>query len=531
MDEAKNYKLAIFLIKEKYQSYDEVIKNYYSTSRYPVDGNIAKDGLVVVGESRETIPNWKNLLQEGVKKQLPDVVNSSSRAVLLLRINKRIFAIPFGYGKHMLKDETLDLEFGLRTALNIVNADKLISMDKANIGDMSVLTKTQTSIKGNTEVFNVDTIKDLLRSVTGEPNKVLPEEYGSIITGNDGVYINPKINFRNIPKILSKLEEDYNKEDYKARFDWIENIKLEKNPEIIEKLKECLLSDLEQNKNENIHLAPPFFMFWEDFEYYSFTKKGNEYQELDMLSFYEHRDLTNLDWEKLIRFRIYVKYTHSDTAIPYPLWKFINYEVKYGNVQYVFSLGNWYQVSIDYFEKIKAYCNDIPESQSTFINYNNKEREDNYNVRLSASNKNYLLFDKDNISSPMKRSPIELCDILNYDEKEFIHIKKRSSSATMSHLFAQGKISAECIMRDEEFRKKVRSKLSKKFKKNIDFVPIKFNKFSPSNYRITFALMDKENRTFVDSLPFFSLVNFRITAESLQMNGFKVQTKKILINQ
>jgi uncharacterized protein (TIGR04141 family) len=71
--------------------------------------------------------------------------------------------------------------------------------------------------------FNIDILKDLIRSITGEPTIVLPNEYGSVITGNEGIYISPKTNIIKIPEILNKLKTEYHKTTYKSRFDWIDN--------------------------------------------------------------------------------------------------------------------------------------------------------------------------------------------------------------------------------------------------------------------------------------------------------------------
>ena len=109
---------------------------------------------------------------------------------------------------------------------------------------------------------------------------------------------------------------------------------------------------------------------------------------------------------------------------------------------------------------------------------------------------------------------------------EFIHVKFRKSSATLSHLFAQGRVSANLLRRDETFRKNLREKFDEiGLSKNL--VPIDSNKVNASNYTITFAIIDKKKRTFVESLPFFSLLTFRLAAEDLQLLGYNVKVKKI----
>ena len=124
----------------------------------------------------------------------------------------------------------------------------------------------------------------------------------------------------------------------------------------------------------------------------------------------------------------------------------------------------------------------------------------------------------------MNRSNIELCDVFSLDKKELIHIKFRYSSSTLSHLFAQGKISAFALIRDRSFRKNCRTKLSSM---GLDLNLVAIDGFKPNDYTITFALIDKKDRSFVEALPFFSLINFRLTLQTLKEFGFKVKVKNI----
>ncbi|WP_159745449.1 TIGR04141 family sporadically distributed protein, partial [Chryseobacterium sp. 8AT] len=200
LNEDKNFKLAIYLIKTSYSTFKKCLKVGVSVDFYDFNKKIDTEGIVVVGKTKVNKPNWREFLQGALEKKLPDLNNSSNRAIVFFKISKRIFVIPFGYGKHLIKDEAIEREFGLRTTLNIINADKLISVDKANIGDMSIQTKTQTSKKGTPDVFNIDILRDLLKGITGEPENLAPEEIGNIVTGNEGLYVSPKTNIFKVPK-------------------------------------------------------------------------------------------------------------------------------------------------------------------------------------------------------------------------------------------------------------------------------------------------------------------------------------------
>lgn len=523
-------KLAIFLLKEKYTKFEETLKASDITL-FKLKADIEDEGLVVIGHEKKQEPDWKYLLQTICEKEIPTLSNSSNRAVLFFKKNDRIFAICFGYGKYLIKDECIEREFGLKTALNLVDADKLISIDKANIGDLNLLTKTQASQKGSPYHFEIDILRDLIKGITGEPKIVDDELFGKIITGNEALHIGSKIKLRRVPEILEKLHESYLLDDYKIRFDWIDNIKPEKDPKIIEELKTILLKTINGKEQNSIHIAPPYLIDWDNFEYLSYTPKGEQFNEFDIKDFYKYK-LGSIfkyeDWKSFTEQYIFIKFSAYDAPLQNKLWRFLNFETELNGFRYIFTSSHWYKVSKDYFDEIYDYCTQIEESESDFIdcieNPSGKYDEGFYNKQLSDSNSNYILFDRNLVKSDVTRSSIEVCDIFNKDKKEFIHIKFRETSSTLSHLFSQGKVSSNSLQKDKTFRKNIRTIL----KMDRDLIPIENREFNPNNYTITYAIIESESRKFVNSLPFFSLVNFRLTLEDLLSRGFNVRVKKIL---
>ena len=58
-----------------------------------------------------------------------------------------------------------------------------------------------------------------------------------------------------------------------------------------------------------------------------------------------------------------------------------------------------------------------------------------------------------------RTSPIEVCDILTSDG-ELIHVKPKHNSSTLSHLFAQGVVSAELVLTSGQFRERALAKIN-----------------------------------------------------------------------
>ena len=88
----------------------------------------------------------------------------------------------------------------------------------------------------------------------------------------------------------------------------------------------------------------------------------------------------------------------------------------------------------------------------------------------------------------------------------------------MSHLFAQGKVSAECFISDEQFRKQVAEIANSRFGTPIfDYT----QKPSSDEYEVVYAIIDDKESNLVDKLPFFSKVNLMLTAQDLDRMHFK----------
>jgi uncharacterized protein (TIGR04141 family) len=105
-----------------------------------------------------------------------------------------------------------------------------------------------------------------------------------------------------------------------------------------------------------------------------------------------------------------------------------------------------------------------------------------------------------------------------------VHVKRKSGSATLSHLFSQGAVSGELLHFDEDFRNSVREAL--RVGSGFSQV-IRAGALKPSSYQIAFGIIAPPatyNRHF---LPFFSQVNFRRCAEQLTARGYTVALERI----
>jgi len=116
-------------------------------------------------------------------------------------------------------------------------------------------------------------------------------------------------------------------------------------------------------------------------------------------------------------------------------------------------------------------------------------------------------------------SPIEFCDLYSLDRK-IIHVKRYGGSDVLSHLFAQGTVSAELFLLDSNFRVELNTKLPPEFKlENPE------SRLNPGSYTIFFAIVYESDGPL--KLPFFSRVSLRQAFRRLEGFGFNVGLLKI----
>ncbi|MGI6239476.1 MAG: DUF6119 family protein, partial [Christensenellales bacterium] len=148
-------------------------------------------------------------------------------------------------------------------------------------------------------------------------------------------------------------------------------------------------------------------------------------------------------------------------------------------------------------------------------------REDDYNEMVAKHNPEYILMDQKFHSVEGGPKKIEACDLFS-KKKQFIHVKNKGKSAQLSHLFAQGKISAQCFISDEAYRKQVADRVNNYFGHLIfDYK----NKPAPDEYEVIYVIIDKNASAVVDTLPFFSLVNLMLAVQELSRMRVKCSVK------
>ncbi len=510
-------KLSIYLIKEEYKVFEELIK--------------ISDGFEILDEntsiyfdcSTKRSPHWvTSFLRDKIDKDKIFVANA--RVVLLKRIFlrdfgvSRIFAVTMGYGKTMLENDILEERFGIKVALNTIESNGLRQINKSNVGGSQKLSREQLPVKSNIEDFGLDVDRDLVNQITGISND---ESYiKGTITGGDGVNLSAKVDITNIDEFLIETYKRYMRDDYRKDFGWIDQIQKVKDSQEKKKLNDYLINEV-NNKSNQFWMAAPEVINWEGISGFSYSK-GEVHDDIDIFDVCASFRNPLEDINQLKSKKIYAisaideanRYTWSALRCMYG-------ECTIDEESYCISAGEWYKIETNFVKRMNEAYEKTEISEISFIDRTEIHRTENeYAKEFTGNNKEqFLLMDKAIITHGGGRGKIELCDIISRD-KELIHLKPYSGSATLSHLFNQGLISTELFFSDSEFEKKANKKILEMGGGE------KFEIADKNDIQVVFGIISKGTDQ-LPKIPFFSKVSFNHVKKRLNAFNVKVSVKNI----
>jgi uncharacterized protein (TIGR04141 family) len=304
------------------------------------------------------------------------------------------------------------------------------------------------------------------------------------------------------------------------------------DPVFIKRANNQIIEDLRARRFNHLNLSPPSTVAWDAVSTFSYQwgRKSQTIDEPSLASFHgflaEHELLPELTAEALQDTgRLHALDSDGKRMETWPLNRCLSGELTFGPETYVLDDGAFLAVARDYLRELNGFVSGVPAPPHTFPKTRRGENEGAYNERLAGALPGAILLDKQTVSRP-QATAIEVCDVV-MSSRHLIHVKKGTSSSSLSHLFAQGVVSADLLHMDEDFRDKVRHLFSKKLvgtgaRRAKDFGWLHQKQFEPHLCEVEFVVMtERAGNMRREKLPFFSKVNLRMRCHELRRMGFK----------
>ncbi len=500
----------------------DVVEGLAGLKNYPIATGTASTIDVYVPSTSPKTPKWASFFASHVP---PDAFGKASAvgALVIVKHNKKLYALTFGTGRFKLKQDCWEESFGLRIALNCIGTNIVKSIDKHTLDSLSRHTREQASREATASEFGLDIEQDLLRAVTGTPTD---PSFGKWITGTDTLHISIPITLTELPELMEKLHQKFLDKSYQKTFPWVDQISQVRDSALAAALDSLLVQELRSGNRKHTWMAVPEVIAWDNVGGFRFPgAKGPriEFHDVHLTHFLEAvGDPAKIDVQLLRSRQVECVDTEGNELKQWRVHKCLYCELDHQGDSYLLSAGNWYRVRQDFVKQINAAVNAIPDYDQPLPEYDD-ESEGHYVLRVSKADAKHLApMDGKNIVYGGGASRIEFCDLLT-SKHDLIHIKRYGQSAALSHLFAQGLTSGELFQTDPEFRKALNTKLPVGYRlADTNARP------KQDEYRVVFGIVSDRPGPLV--LPFFSRLNLKHAVRRLEGYGFRVAKAKIEVN-
>ncbi len=514
----KTLRISIYLIKPEYESDEEILENIDDYDKYKIKISGHDDATLFVARSKSKVPDWTYIFDDidWNKYKISNIAG-----VLLSKFDDRYFAIPFNTGRYFLKREACVDKFGFKVVVNSVNPNTIKIIQKKSISKNPKLSKEQITKDSSLGEFNIDYYTDFVSSIKATSTDL---ELGKKLEGKNSLKLLLPFKLNDLPSLLQKCLRLYSDTGYKANFPYIDNIADVTDPEVKSKLIIELENQINTNRISNIWTAIP------DFEderslYYHYSKGTDKkspliHHDISLDEFLKEKKLgvhgKPVTYNSLKSRKVFINLGENNI---YPKWSILNClyaELYLDSKLFVLIEGKWYQPDKDFVSYIDSKLEQIPIFETDFPIWNKSIKEGTYIKNEFKNSKDYCIMDAKNIKLP-GQTPIEVCDLISKN-RQLIHIKRYSSSSTLSHLFSQGLNSCELLIKNQNFRKLANKKLHKDFR-------VSETNFDSRKFTVIYLIGTKFRDDW--KMPLFSRITLVRAYEDLIAFGFKVMKGQI----
>lgn len=466
-------------------------------------------------------PSWESFFPAEVPRDILGE-SASSGAVLLTTVEDRRYALTFGTGRYLLREDCYEERFGLRIVLNSVESVR--SIDKDSFDAINGKTRTQASKDSPMGLFGFDVERDLLKVVTGTPPASL--DLGDRLTGMDAIYVLSGTTIDRLPDLLRRLNYQSRLETYKdGQFAFVDNIRPISESEKIETLDAVLFEMLQEppeNRAAGLDFILPGIVDFKEiqyFAYHDYVRSPSRYHDIGINSFLDAARANNwpLDTGSLRQRPIFSVDANDEFHKLATAYRCILGEFSHEGTKYILSEGKWYAIADSFLDGVNDFVRDQPRYDGLPVYAEgiteSKYEEKDYNRDVAANGTGFLNFDR-KLLRPESNQEFEFCDLYTEKDgfKDIIHVKIGKSSSALSHLFSQGTVSAETFKMFADCRRQL----------NDHLLPAHMRLADPNaelnlpEYRIVFAVVRKAG----SGLPFFARVNLRQAFRAIKNWGF-----------
>lgn len=517
----KIHRLKFFKLTDITRFSDALSEDWQSTPGVPLSQKCGLEGMAYRFPSKSHEPEWAAFYNSALESP-EHFTNQTSSALIVVKIDDNYFAIPYGYGGTKIDPIRIESRFGLKCALNRMDVDGVKGLDTRTLEEESLFCRKQRSRATKASNFKIETNVDLLKGIRGDARE------GNLkvrLAGADALELvrGEPFDITEIATIFAEYLSASREKTYLQIYPWVDKILDVSDRRTLQELDDLLLADLLSGSPEAYLAEPTIIEFSESLEF--------SYKRVRVPTYYPHLEIRDflaslpanvaLTLEKLKRAKIFVR--GANDSEPREMWLIYDalvLEIDHGGKKFLLNGGKWYEVATDFVTEVRNYLRHNVERPALLLPVAGwDEDEDEYNKRVSSNNNSLILMDRVLDKPTGAGSEIEAADLIGRNG-QLIHVKFKSGSGTLSHLFHQGTVAAEVLMHDKVYRDKVVQRLRDRGgDAQADELVECATSSSPE---IIYAIVcTKNTRDGKMTIPFFSEVALRQRHQELQRLGIR----------
>lgn len=488
-------------------------------------------------------PPWLEFTNEKLPADQKITFNHTSKSpngLLLIKVEGRVLAAAFGRSAgSYLHDESLELDFGIKTAMNMCGNEEIRQTKTQSTSITTTHIDRQVSKPSDSYMFGLSEAEDL-KFISAH----MKADKNITLQGRDSLTLkvigDQKLSWTKLIKQCRTFLSEFDKREYVNLFPNFKNFK-QASPDDEMECDNALLEVINAKQFGKIQLSIPQFLSDDEysFSYTNSPKKENNiyaYMEPDHLIDVLKIGKEKIDIKKLKSKKVYAYSPTEDRVLSYLKWsiyKCIIFEHKIGDRCFLLNAGRWVEVDGDFYKEIVDFvenrlkvepCEEALKDIDISDLKEKKNLERKFNDSAVLLLPNSVKFDRAKLKIGNGKKDKEFCDILDIAADGIVRIincKPYKGASSVNYLFSQAKFYTESFLSDETFLGEIRSHIensgSPKKDTYLSYIGKDAKAVNGRDYRVCLWLLyDKKEPTPLKSdIPIISQYELKIMHDHL----------------
>lgn len=459
----------IYLFKKEALSFERLLKNTCLQGQHPYllieePANILAFPYRLYAQiNAPTEPAWLEDLADFGSREW-GAANVYTSAVLLFSVAGRFFAVPYGRGFHALNSELLETEFGLRSCLSAIDTDKVRQISSKTIERNS--RRRSTAFAAGVPLVGIG-FEPGLESASELHGVLRDNRWARNAGGSTSLTVTGDFRLSDLNHVCSLMLTHFEDTTIEERFSWLLGHRPLSAREITTlNLSDRLLEKIADGSDELVVSVPDLGLGLHAAQYeLQYRRKRKASPALDLTGIYRFLETASVPSEEVAKVFVHIYDQDGNPLLPRrSLTDYLQVEWTSGASTFVYLNGAWFRLNSKYVARCRDLLRNVADLSVTWglPTLNPLESENEYNKRV-AGEKGWLVLDGDNFQLGEKQR-VEICDLLTRD-CQLICVKRMAASKSMSHLFAQGSVSAAMFRNQPEYAQMLRARFRERWPK------------------------------------------------------------------